>query len=169
MQRRSWIILAVCMLLAGSLFAAFLLTQGGPGPLTEQQAIDVTRKMALAFQNKNAGGVLAYISPAPDTRIANLNHDQMYALLVRCFHNTDRVSADMTNYVFTGDDPDAALQFDLVVHNDATDSRSQEYSGHITVHFRRTEVPQLLGLYRTKEWRIVGLDTTGPDPSTFGE
>lgn len=169
MQRRSWIILAVCVLLALGIVAAFLLSQGGAHQLTQDEAIDITRKMEHAFRNKNTTGVLAYIAPAPETRIANLTHDQLQLLLSRYFRNADRLSADMRNYQFAGGDTEATLQFDLAVNNDGADNRKIDYSAHITVHLRRVEIPHLLGLYQTKEWRIVGLDSTGPDLTSFGD
>ena len=81
----------------------------------------------------------------------------------------ERVSADLKNYLFVGGDNDASLQFDLVVHNDGSDSRKEDYTAHITCHLRRISVPHLLGLYQTKEWRITGLESTGPDLSAFGD
>ncbi len=169
MKQRSWMILAVCLLLGCALFAVFLITRSSAPQLTQEEAIDVTRKVEFAFRHKNANGILMYIAPLPDTRIANINPDQLHVLLVRYFRNSDRVGADMSHYVFASTDSDATLQFDLVVHNDGADSRKEDYSGHITLHLRRVEVPQMLGLYQTKEWRIVGAETTGPDLSSFGD
>ena len=169
MQRRSWIILTICIVLALGLFAAYVATQSGTEKLTQEQAIDFTQKMEVAFRNKNANGVLAYIAPASDTRITNLTQDQLHVLLVRYFRNSDRVSADLKNYLFLGGDSDATLQFDLVVHNDGADSRKEDYTAHINCHLRRVPVPHLLGLYQTKEWRISGIESTGPDLATFGD
>ena len=169
MKRRSWIILAVCVLLGVGLVAAFLLSQNGPGRLSQQGAVEITQQMESAFQHKNANGILAHISPASDTRIASINQDQLRLLLVRYFRSSDRLSAEMKNYVFAGGDADATLQFDLAVHNDGPDSRKEDYAGHITLHLRRVEVPHLLGLYQTKEWRVTAAETTGPELSAFGD
>jgi hypothetical protein len=169
MKRRSWIILAACVLLAVGFVIVFLVTQNGSERLTEQGAIDMMHKVETAFRKKDANGVLAYISPTPDTRIASINQDQLRLLLVRYFRSSDNVSGEMKNYAFTPGDTDATLQFDLVVHNNGPDSRKEDYSGHITLHLRRVEIPHLLGLYQTKEWRIASAETTGPELSTFGD
>jgi hypothetical protein len=169
MKRSSWIILAICLFIALGLGATYLLTRGGSDQLTQEAAIDMTRRMERAFEEKNADGIVKYISTSPDTRISNLSHDQIRLLLVRYFRNSDRLSADLTNYTFAGGDTDATLQFDLVVHNNGIDSRKEDYSGHITLHLRRIEVSHLLGLYQTKEWRIASAETTGPDLSSFGD
>jgi len=169
MKRRSWVILTVCVLCAVGLFTAYLLTRTGSEQLTEQDAIEMTRKMETAFRHKNANEILAYISPAPGTRIAGINQDQLRLLLVRYFRNSDQLHADMTNYVFTSGDAESTLAFDLVVHNDGADSRKEDYPGHITLHLHRVDVSHLLGLYQTKEWRITSAETTGPDLTIFGE
>jgi hypothetical protein len=169
MQRRSWVVLGVCILIAGILTAAYIASQHGPERLTQQDAIGIVQGMESAFEHKNPTGVLAYISPSPDTRISSISTDQLHLLLGRYFRYSDRLSAETKNYLFTGGDGDAVLQFDLVVHNDGADSRKEDYSGRITLHLRRVEIPHLLGLYQTREWRITGAETTGPDLSTFGD
>lgn len=169
MKRQSWIILVVCLLIAAGLGAFYLVTRGGAGPLTQEDAIAITQKMEHSFRSKNANGILAFISPAPETKIANINQDQLRVLLVRYFRNSDHVSADLQNYTFSGGDTDATLQFDLTVHNDSSDSRKEDYTGHITLHLRKIEVPKLLGLYQAKEWRITGAETTGADLAGFGD
>lgn len=169
MKRTSWIALGLCLIIAAGLGYAFLLSQSGSEHLTEHEAIDMTQKMEHAFSAKNANGVLAYVGPASDTRIMNITPDQLHLLLVRYFRSADRLSADLTNYAFAGGDTDATLQFDIAVHNDGMDSRKTDYSGHITLHLRRVQVPHLMNLYQTKEWRIVGADSTGPDLTTFGD
>jgi hypothetical protein len=169
MQKRSWIILCVCLFIAAALGIFYLETRGGSGPLTQEQAIEITQNMERAFRAKNANGILAYMAPSSETRIAGVSQDQLRLLLVRYFRNSNRVSADLNNYAFSGGDTDATLQFDLTVHNDGTDSRSDDYKGHITVHLRRVEVPRLLGLYQAKEWRITGAESTGADLGGFGD
>jgi hypothetical protein len=147
----------------------YLVTKGGPGPITQEEAIEMTQKMEQAFRAKNANGILAYINPAPETRIANINQDQLRVLLVRYFRNSDHVSAELKNYAFTGADTEATLQFDLTVHNDGSDSRKEDYSGHITLHLRKVDIPQFFGLYQAKEWRITGAESTGADLAGFGD
>jgi len=169
MKRQSWIILTVCLLIVAGLGVFYLMTRGGPGPLTQDEAIEMTQKMERAFSAKNANGILAYINPAPDTKIANINQDQLRVLLGRYFRNSDRVSAELKNYTFASGDTDATLQFDLTVHNDGVDSRKEDYTGHITLHLKKVDVPRLLGLYQAKEWRIIGAESTGADLSTFGD
>ncbi|HLJ53664.1 MAG TPA: hypothetical protein VKT77_01425 [Chthonomonadaceae bacterium] len=169
MQRRSWIILVICLVLAAGLFVAYIATQRGPTAFTQQDAIDVTQKMAQAFHDKDTTGVMAYVSQSPDTRLAGLTPDQARVLLARYFRNAEQVSADMRNYAFVSGDNDATLQFDLALNNNGGDSKNTDYAAHIVVHFRRVDVPHLLGIYQTKEWRVAGIESTGPDLSTYGD
>ena len=169
MQKRSVVILAVCVLIGAGLFAAFILSQKPSGRLTEQDAVAMVERMEQAFRNKNANDVMAFVAPGSDTKVAGATPDQFRLLLVRYFRNSDHVSADMKNYQFAPGDAEATLQFDIVVHNDASDSHRENYGGHVTVRLRNTEIPQVMGLFRTKEWRVTGVESTGPDLSTFGD
>ena len=169
MKRQSWIVVIVCAVMILGLVGAYIISQSGSPQFSQQDAIDMTQKMNAAFRNKNVSGILAYIAPTPDVKVAGISQDQLRVLLSRYFRNSDRVSADLKNYVFASGDGEATLQFDLAVHNDGADSRKVDYGGHITLHIRRVEVPQMLGLYGTKEWRISSVESTGPDLSSFGD
>lgn len=169
MKRSSWIALAICMLAAIALAILFVTSNRSPERLSQGDAVAIVEKMQEQFAAKNATGILAYLSPASDTRIAGVSPDQLRALLVRYFHNSNRLSAKTSNYAFTGGDTDATLVFDLVVNNEAPDSRAEDYTGKITLHLRRVDVPQMFGIVQSKEWRIVGAETTGQELSTFGE
>jgi len=170
MKKQSWIILSVCALLLGALVFWYVFSQNGPERITQPEAVAMVQQMERAFERKNSNEILEFIAPTSDTKISNITPDQLHGLLARYFRSSDKLSADMTNYSFVkADETNAMLEFDLAVHNDGPDSRKQDYSGHITLHLKRVEVPHLLGLYRTREWRIAGAETTGPELSTFGD
>ena len=170
MKRSSWIILSLCIVLAGSLVAIYRLSQAGNGPLTETQARAMVQTMQTAVAHKNVNVIMDHITTEGDAKIVNLKRDQLRLLLARAFRSAQDLRADVTNFRYeggTGDD--ATMHFDLALTHDEAGLHADVYSGNITLHMRRMEVPHLFGLYSAHEWRIVGADTTGVDPSTFGE
>lgn len=170
MKRSSWIILSLCIVLAGSLVTLYRLSQMGAGSLSEVQARAMVQNMQDAVAHKNVNTIMGYITPDNDARIVNLKQDQLRLLLARTFRNAQEIHADVTNFNFEGGtNDDATAQFNLVLNHDEPGLHSEVYSGQITLHLHRMEVPHLFGLYSTHEWRITGAETTGVDPATFGE
>lgn len=169
MQRRSWILLAICAVLAGFLAWAYIGTQSPPPTLTQQQTTQMLDTMRQAVAKKNINGILAYIAPQPDVKIAGLNQDQLRMMLARAFRGTGKLNAEYSNLVFTGGTDDATAEFDLIVTEQAPGMVAEDYKGHITLQLKRLDVPRFLGLFQTKEWRIVGAESTGPNLSNFGD
>ncbi len=169
MQRKSWFLLAFCAVLAAFLGMSYLLSQPSPQTLTQQDAMQMLKKMQDAVAQKNVNAIMATIAPQPDTRIAHLNQDQLRLLLARAFHNTGTLRANYQNVTFTGGTNDATLEFDLTVSQEAPGLSSEDYKGHITLRLKRIDVPRFWGLFQAKEWRIVGADSSGPDPMNFGD
>ena len=169
MRKSSWVLLGICVALAACLGFAYLLSQSSPETLTQEEAAKMLRKMQEAVEQKDVGTIMAYIAPAPETRIVNLNEDQLRLMLARAFRNSSKLRADVSNIAFQSAGGDTTLEFDLAVVQEHPSMVAQDYTGHITLHLRRVEVPHLLGLYQTKEWRIASAETTGPDPANFGE
>jgi len=169
MRKSSWIVLGVCAALILSLATAYFLSRTSPDTLTQQQAESIVKEMQVAVRHKNVDALMAYIAPSEDLRIANLRPDQIRVLLAHAFQAMPDPRAEVSNLTFTGGLKDATLGFDLVVHNDGPSQTAVDYTGHITLQLQRVPVPHLMGLYNTREWRIVSGSTTGPDPSTFGD
>ena len=170
MKRSSWIILSLCIVLAGSLVAIYRLSQTGTGPLTEAQARQMVQTMQNAVAKKNVGTIMGYITTENDAKIVNLKQDQLRLLLARAFRNAQEMHADVNHFTFEGGTKDdATAQFDLALTHDEPGLHADVYSGQITLHLHRMEVPHLFGLYSAHEWRIIGAETTGVDPSIFGE
>ena len=169
MKRSSWIVLIICAVLAICLLLLFFSSQGAPEQLTQEEALRITQKMQTAFEHKNVNGIMEYIAPQNGAKIANISQDKLRFMLARYFRSSDRLSAELKNYAFAAGNGEASLQFDLVIHNDGSDSRKEDYAGHITLHLRRVDSPHLMGLYQTKEWRITSAETTGPELSTLGD
>jgi hypothetical protein len=170
MKRSSWIILSVCIVLAASLVTLYRLSQMGAGPLTEAQAHAMVQKMQDAVAKKNVNTIMSYMTPDSDTKIVNLRQDQLRVLLARAFHNVQDMRADVSDFAYEGGTTDdATAQFNLALVNDEAGLHSEVYRGQITLHLHRMEVPHLFGLYSAHEWRIIGAETTGVDPSTFGD
>ena len=170
MKRSSWVILSLCIVLAGSLVTLYRLSQMGGGPLNEKQARSMVQIMQDAVAKKNVNTIMGYITTDNDAKIVNLRQDQLRLLLARTFRNAQDIHADVTHFTFQGGTADdATVQFDLALNHDEPGLQSVVYSGQITLHLHRKEVSHLMGLYSTPEWRIVGAETTGVDPSTFGD
>ncbi len=170
MKRSSWLILTLCIVLAGALVFLYCLSQMGNAPLTEAQAREMIQKMQTAVEHKDVNTIMNYISPDQDIKIANLKRDQLRVLLARTFHSAMEVRADVNNFGFEGGaTEDATAQFDLALNHEEPGLHAEVYAGHITLHLHRTDIPHLFGLYSTHEWRVIGGETTGPDPSNFGD
>lgn len=169
MRKSSWIILAICVLVSLGLGVAYLLSRSSTATLSQDLAVQMLHHMQDDVAHKRVNNIMGCIASAPDTRIANLKPDQLRLLLSRAFRSTGQLQADCSNVTFAGGKSDATMGFDLVVKNTEPNMVSEEYSGHITLQLRRVLVSHLLGIYQTKEWRIVGADTTGKDPSTYGD
>ena len=170
MKRSSWIVLSLCIVLAGSLVTLYRLSQRGAGPLTEPQAREMVQNMQNAVAHKNVNTIMSYITTENDARFVNLKNDQLRLLLARTFRNAQDIHAEVTHFAYEGGTAnEATAQFDLALNHNEPGLQSTVYSGQITLHLRRMEIPHLFGLYSAHEWRIVGADTTGVDPSTFGD
>jgi len=170
MKRSSWIILSICIVLAGSLVTLYRLSQMGAGNLTETQARAMVQTMQDAVTHKNVNTIMSYMTTDSDAKIVNQRQDQLRMLLARAFRNAQEMRADVTDFAFEGGTKDdATAQFNLVLKHVEAGLTSDAYSGQITLHLHRQEVPHLLGLYSTHEWRITGAETTGPDPNSFGD
>ena len=168
MKRKSWIALGVSLVLAICLGALYLLSQSAPEKLTQEQAVAILSKMQVSFEKKSVSGVVDHVTTDPHARLANLTPDQVHLMLANYFRNSERLHTEATHQTYSEGPDENLLQFDLSVRNDSSDSKKEDYQGRITLHFRRVETPRLLGLMHANEWRITGVDTTGPDPSTFG-
>lgn len=169
MQRKSWILLVVCAVLAGFLVWAYIGTKAPPPTLTQTGAVQMLDTMRQAVAKKNINGILAYIAPQPDVKIAELTQDQLRMMLTRAFRGSGKLNAEYSNLVFTGGADEATAEFDLAVTETASGMVAEDYKGHITLHLKRLDVPRLLGLFQTKEWRIVSAESTGPNLANFGD
>ena len=169
MRKSSWIALAVCAVLAVALGGIYLVSQSESETLTQAKATEMLHDMQSAVSHKNAAAVMKYMSPDAKTRVASLNEDQLRLLISRAFRDSGRLQADVSNISFQSTAGEATVQFDLKVTNEDPNVHSQDYAGRVTLHVQRIEVPHLLGLYRTREWRITGAESTGPDPAGFSD
>ena len=169
MRKSSWVALGVCAALLFALGFAYLLSRGSDEGLTREQATQIVHNMQEAVARKDVGAIMTYIDPNPETKVANLNQDQLRFLIARAFHAMTNPRADVNNLAFTSQGGDAAVDFDLEIKQTAADFNAFDYKGHITLHLKRVDVPHLLGLYQTKEWRVVSGSTTDPQPSEMGD
>lgn len=169
MQRKSWILLVVCAVLAGFLAWAYIGTKAPPPTLTQTGTVQMLDNMRQAVAKKNINGILAYIAPQPDVKIAELTQDQLRMMLTRAFRGSGKLNAEYSNLVFTGGADAATAEFDLLVTETASGMVAEDYKGHITLHLKRLDVPRLLGLFQAKEWRIVSAESTGPNLANFGD
>jgi len=169
MQKRSWILLGVCGLILFVLGIAYLNSQNASETLTQEQATHMLDTMKSAVEHKSVSTLMGFIAPSSDTRIANLNPDQLRGLLARAFHQAGPFQANFSNETFQSNGADATLDFDLAVTQKLDGGVGNDYRGHITLHYQRVAVPHLFGLFHSKEWRIVRAESSGPDPTSFGD
>ncbi|MCS6777250.1 MAG: hypothetical protein RMJ43_10635 [Chloroherpetonaceae bacterium] len=169
MQRRSWVLLGICMMLLLGLGAGYYLSTMAPPEFTDAEARQVLESMREAVRRKSVGQLMDYIAPDPEVRIAGLRPDQLRVMLARAFRGTGRLEPLTRNVRFQREGEMAVLEFDLEVQSRDVDMLSTPYSGHVTLRWKRVEVPRLLGLYRALEWRIVAAEHTGRDFNSFGE
>lgn len=171
MQKKSWIILGICLSLLGVLWIYILQSRGAPRPLTQPQMVSMLNHMRDAVEHKNVRELMSYVSPGDQTRISNMNVRQLRVLLTRTFSDSDTLQADYSNLIFKGGEvgSDALAEFDLVVTHHLPEGVADDYRGHISLKLQSMEIPHLMGLYHTNEWRIVNARTNGPDLSTYGD
>jgi hypothetical protein len=169
MRKSSWVVIAVCVVLAAFLAFAYLWTPSSPETLTQPDGEQIVHKLQDAVAHKQVEEIMDYISPDPDTKIAGLNQDQLRLMLQRAFHNSGNLQANVSHIALDSVRNEATLAFDVNVKDSTPDMLAGDYAGRITLHLRRIEIPHLMGLLHAKEWKIAGAETTGPDPSTFGD
>jgi hypothetical protein len=169
MRKSSWIVLALCVVLAAFLGLIYVETRSEPEALTQEQANQMLHKMQAAVDHKDVNGIMAYVAPDSETHIANLNQDQLRLMLARAFRDSGQLHADVSHVAFQSVANAATIEYDLHVTNRVPGGVGMDYAGHITLHLRRVEVPRLFGLFHAHEWRMVGGETTGPDPASFGD
>ncbi len=168
MRKSSWVILGICFVMLFGLGFAYIASQQSPQTLTREDGEKIIKTMQEAVAHKNTGKIMDYVDIAPGTKVGGINADQLRVMIARALHQMEQPRADTTNFAFSGGTGEAKIEFDLTVHSDGPDKDSVPYTGHITLNLKRVEVPHLLGLYQTKEWRIVGGDP-GRDLSTLGD
>ena len=168
MQRNSWIALGICAALAAFLAIMYLQSQGASETFTQETASQMIQTMQDAVRHKNVGGIMQYITPDDEAHIAGEHPFDLQILLARAFRASGQLRADVSHMTYQGE-TEPSVAFHLVIFDERTDMNARDYEGDITLHLQRVDVPHLLGLYKTKEWRITGAETTGPDPASFGE
>ena len=169
MKRSSWTVMGICVLLSILLVVGYQASRSAPETITQTDAEAMLQKMQAAVHRKDVKTIMDAISLEPGTRVANLNADQLRLMLARAFRNSGELTADVSNIKFTGGTGQATLEFDLAVNQRNGEMTAADYRGRITLRLKRVEVPRLLGIVHAQEWRIVGAETTGPDPANFGD
>jgi hypothetical protein len=169
MRKSSWIVLALCGVLVLCLGFAYMVSRQTPQPLTKETTEAMVQQMQEAVKHKNINTIMSFVSPDPDTKVAGLDQDHIRRMLASAFHMMQEPRADVNNLNFIGGTDEATVDFDLSVHNDGPGQQVTDYKGHVTLQIRRVDVPHLMGLYHTREWRIVDGSQTGPDLTTWGD
>ena len=169
MRKSSWVALGICVVLAVGLAFAYTLSRSSSETLTREEALALVNTMKEAATHKDVNTIMSYVATDPETRVVNVNPDQLRLLIARAFRSAGKIRPEIAHFSFAGGPNEATMEFDLTVFNDHGDGVSQDYQGHIILKLRRLEMSHLLGLYQTREWRIVGGSSTGPDLNNFGE
>jgi hypothetical protein len=168
-KRSSWIILAICALLIGLLAFLYMESQQAPPEMTQARITSMLDKMKDAVAHKNTRALMSYVDQSPDTRISRMNTDQLRLTLSRAFSNSDQLEAIYTGLALHNNGDEATAEFDLKVLHHMSGATGDDYNGHIVLHLKRMDVSHMLGLYHTREWKIIRADTNGPDLSNYGD
>ena len=168
MQKSSWMLLGVVAALGAFLAFAYVSSHSDPGPMTETQANALLDTLKDAVARKDANAILATISPAPETRIKDMTPDRLRGLLSQGFRYSEQMDAQTANVHFQGGDTEASLEYDLTIHNTLPGVISNR-PYHVNMTLRPVETPHFLGLYHTKEWKIIGATADGPDVGSYME
>ncbi len=169
MKKSSWLMIGACVVLLLGLWGVYSLTQKPAPGFTEEHVTHMLTAMKTAVEHKDVRGIMSFVDEAPETRISRLNQDQTRLLLNRAFHQSGKLQAEFTKLELHPSETDATADFDLEVKHHMAEGDGIDYSGHITLHMRQVEVPHLLGLYHTMDWRITRAETTGPDLANYGD
>ncbi|HLK57694.1 MAG TPA: hypothetical protein VKU00_14100 [Chthonomonadaceae bacterium] len=169
MRKSSWILLGVSVVLLILLGYAYLQSQNASENLTEAQVAEMLKKMQDAVTHRNANGIMDMISPDPGARIADMHPDQLRVMLARAFRQSGPFRTDISGVALQSSPNEANVQFDLEVQHVMDGGIGKDYSGHVTLEMQRMDVPVLLGIFHTKQWRIVHAETPGADPSMYGD
>jgi hypothetical protein len=169
MKRSSWIILAICAALVAMLVFLYVQSEQKPPEMTESRIVSMLDMMKVAVAHKDVRALMKSVDQSSDTRIAKLNVDQLRLTLSRAFNTSDQLEAIYTGLKLQNDGDDSIAEFDLKVVHHMAGATADDYSGHITLHLKREEVPHMLGLYHSREWRITRAETNGPDISNYGD
>jgi len=169
MKRSSWIILAICAALMCFLGFLYVQSQDKPPDMTPSLIESMLGSMQKAVARKDVRTLLSYVDQSPETRISSLNTDQLRLTLSRAFNTSDQLEAVYSGLTLHDDGEEATAEFDLKVLHHMSGANADDYNGHIVLHLKRTPVPHLLGLYHTREWKIVRADTNGTDLDKWGD
>ena len=110
MKKTSWVILGVCALLCAGLSALYFLTQNAPKTFAREDAIRVVEKLQASFHSKRPGEIMSKISPDSEVKLAKLTPDQVHAMLMNYFRNSDTLNAETSSYAYTEGQEDNTLQ-----------------------------------------------------------
>jgi hypothetical protein len=168
-KRSSWIILAISALLLGLLAFLYVQSQQKPPDMTQSRIESMLDKMKDAVAHKNIRALMSFVDQSSETRISKLNVDQLRLTLSRAFNNSDQLEALYTGLALHNNGDESTAEFDLKVVHHLSAATADDYDGHIVLYLKRLEVPHLLGLYHSREWKIVRADTNGPDLTNYGD
>jgi hypothetical protein len=155
MKKSSWIVLIVCGVLTCLL--VFLYVQSSrPAPeMSPARMAVMLDSMKQAVVRKNVSALMSYVDQSGDTRITSLNPDQLRILLNRAFRQSENLVPTYDNLSVHQDGSEEIAEFDLSMNQQMQDAIAHDYNKlHIKLHLHLVEVPHLLGLYHTKEWKI---------------
>jgi hypothetical protein len=155
--------------LIGFLALGYFETRSEPETFSVPQAARMLDTMRAAMHDKNVDGIMRYIDERSDTRLAGITPGQLRALLANFFRQAGEIDANYSNLQVTSGTDDTFIDFDVTIKNGLSTTDATDYTGHVTLHARRVQVPRLFGMFHAMEWRIVQGTTTGPQLDGFGD
>jgi hypothetical protein len=169
MQRSSKIALGVCFVLLVGLVTLFVQYRMESQPdLSEQDARLMLDRLAEAFARGSTERVLSFA--APDAKVAGRDLEEIRSLLQRGFRYMKNPELTYKNFQYVRRGETVHLRFDVHVKQspDGQAANAESiYLARIGFTVRRIEIPRMLGLMRTYEWKISDVDAPNMPASWF--
>ena len=168
MRRNSWLLLAAAGVISVLLGVGYSIASAGAGGTPQQQVAALLNHLRTSADHKNADGVMEAFASQSNMRVSSMNYQQFERLVDRGLNDAGTLQVVMNNLSIVPSGQEMIAEFDLVINESRQQYQAQDYQGHVVLRLQRVPVSSWFGLVRTRQWRIVSADTTGPDPANFG-
>jgi hypothetical protein len=169
MKKSSWIALSVVILLLGGLIGLYTVSNKPTPGFNQEHIVSILDTLKSAVNHKDVRTIVSYLDESPETRVSRLNSNQTRLFLSRAFQQSGHLNAEYKNLQLHPSEMDPIAEFDLEIKHSLPEADGTDYNGHIILHMKQVEIPHMLGLYHTKDWRIARAEVSGTDLANYGD